>query len=74
MTITVDPVNDAPSFVKGANQTVVEDAGAQTVNPWATALTKGPANESGQTLSFVITANTNTALFSAGPAVIQPAS
>ena len=35
-TITVNPVNDAPSFTKGANQTVNEDAGAQTVASWAT--------------------------------------
>ena len=30
-TITVTPVNDAPSFVVGADQTVTEDAGPQTV-------------------------------------------
>ena len=29
--ITVTNVNDAPSFTKGADQTVLEDAGAQTV-------------------------------------------
>ncbi len=69
VSVTVTCVNDAPSFTKGANQTVLEDAGAQTVNPWATAISPGPANESGQTVSFVITANTNTALFAAGPAV-----
>ncbi|HET7842681.1 MAG TPA: tandem-95 repeat protein, partial [Xanthomonadales bacterium] len=68
-TITVNPVNDVPSFTAGPNQTVNEDAGAQTVNPWATGLSAGPANESGQTLSFNITNNTNAALFSAAPAV-----
>ena len=68
-TITVTAVNDAPSFTAGPNQTVLEDAGAQTVNPWATAISTGPANESGQTVSFVITNNTNAGLFSAGPAV-----
>ena len=67
--ITVTSVNDAPSFTKGANQTVAEDAAAQTVNGWATAISTGPANESGQTVSFVVTGNTNAALFSAGPAV-----
>ena len=67
--ITVTPVNDAPSFTKGADQTVLEDAGAQTVSGWATAISAGPANESGQTVSFVVTDNTNTALFAAGPAV-----
>jgi CSLREA domain-containing protein len=68
-TITVNAINDAPSFTKGANQTVNEDAAAQTVNNWATSLSAGPANESGQALSFQITNNTNSALFSAGPVV-----
>ncbi|HBB95755.1 MAG TPA: hypothetical protein DC054_10225, partial [Blastocatellia bacterium] len=68
-TITVNAVNDTPSFTKGANQTVNEDAGAQTVANWASNISAGPADEAGQTLTFQITANTNTALFSAGPAV-----
>ena len=68
-TITLTPVNDAPSFTKGADQTVAEDAGPQTVNPWATAISAGPADESGQTLTFNVTGNTNAALFGAGPAV-----
>ncbi|MGH8534071.1 MAG: tandem-95 repeat protein, partial [Gammaproteobacteria bacterium] len=68
-TITVNAVNDAPSFTAGGNQTVLEDAGLVTVNPWATAISPGPANESGQTVGFNITGNTNPGLFSAGPAV-----
>jgi hypothetical protein len=36
---------------------------------WATALSAGPADESGQTLSFTVTGNTNPTLFSAEPAV-----
>jgi hypothetical protein len=67
--ITVNSVNDAPSFTKGANQTVNEDAGGQTVNNWATAISPGPADESGQTVTFQVTGNTNAALFSAGPAI-----
>ena len=67
--ITVTAVNDAPSFTKGADQTVAEDAGAQTVTGWATAISAGPANESGQTVSFEVTGNTNAGLFSAGPSV-----
>jgi len=67
--ITVNPVNDAPSFTRGADQTVNEDAGAQTVPGWATAISAGPPDEVGQTLTFNITGNTNAALFSAGPAV-----
>ena len=67
-TITVTAVNDAPSFTKGADQTVLEDAGAQTVAGWATALSPGPANEAGQTLNFIVS-NNNNGLFSAQPAV-----
>ena len=66
--ITVTNINDAPSFTKGADQTVLEDAGAQTAAGWATAISAGP-NESSQTVTFAITANTNPALFSSGPAV-----
>ena len=68
-TITNDDINDPPRFVKGADQTVLEDAGAQNVNGWATAISSGPPDEAGQTVSFTVTANTNAALFSAGPAV-----
>ncbi|WP_165371667.1 beta strand repeat-containing protein [Pseudolysobacter antarcticus] len=70
--INVTAVNDVPSFTKGADQTVLEDSGAQTVNPWATAISAGPADESTQTLSFTLTNNTNAALFSVAP-TISPA-
>src|SRR5207244_7485871 len=53
-TITVLAVNDAPSFTKGANQSVNEDASAQTVAGWATALSAGPPDEAGQTLNFIV--------------------
>ena len=66
--VTVTPVNDAPSFAKGADQTVNENAGAQAVGGWATALGAGPADEAAQALEFVVT-NDNAALFSAQPAV-----
>jgi len=68
VSITVTPVNDPPSFTKGPDQTVSEDAGAQTVAGWATAISAGPPNESGQTLTFLVT-NDNNALFSAQPSV-----
>ena len=67
--ITVTAVNDAPSFIKGANELVLEDAGAQTVAGWATAISQGPANESAQTVLFSVTANTNPTLFSTAPAI-----
>ena len=61
--ITVNPVNDVPSFTKGPDQTVLEDAGAQTVRGWATNISPGPANESGQVVDFIVT-NNNNPLFS----------
>jgi VCBS repeat-containing protein len=68
VTITVNSVNDVPSFTKGSNQTVNEDAGAQSVTSWATAISAGPANESSQTVDFVVS-NDNNGLFSVQPAV-----
>ena len=67
--VTVDCVNDIPSFTKGADETVLEEAGEQTIVDWASDISAGPANESGQTVSFNVTGNTATGLFSAGPAV-----
>ncbi len=68
VTLTVTPINDAPGFTKGADQTVLEDAGAQSVAGWATNINAGPADESGQALDFLLT-NNNDGLFSAQPAV-----
>jgi len=65
---SVTSVNDVPSFTKGANQTVLEDAGAQTPTSWATVLNQGAANESGQTLNFIVS-NNNNALFSSQPSI-----
>ena len=53
--ITLDPVNDAPSFVPGGNVTALANAGAQSL-PWAGGISAGPPNESGQTVSFATTA------------------
>ena len=69
LTITITDVNDPPSFTAGADQTNNEDAGAITVNGWATGISAGPPDEAGQTLTFNITANDNPSLFSAGPSV-----
>ena len=67
-TITVNPVNQPPSFAKGANQSVVKGAGAQTVINWATSISPGGANESAQAVSFLVSSD-NSSLFSAGPAI-----
>ncbi|PSB50817.1 sodium:calcium exchanger, partial [filamentous cyanobacterium Phorm 6] len=67
--IAVNPVNDAPSFVKGPDRTLNRNAGPQTVPGWATAIFPGPANESAQTVSFQVAGNDNAALFSVLPAI-----
>jgi hypothetical protein len=68
-TITVKEVNVAPSFSAGPNQTVAEDSGPSAVAGWATAIDPGPG-ESGQTVSFSVTNDSN-GLFTSGgqPAV-----
>jgi VCBS repeat-containing protein len=68
-TITVDAVNDAPTFTKGANQSVEEGSGAVSVTGWATNISPGPTDEAGQIVSFSVVGNTNPALFSGGPSV-----
>ncbi len=65
--VTINAVNDSPSFTKGADQTINEDAAAQTVNGWATNISAGQG-ESGQTVDFIVT-NDNNQLFSAQPAI-----
>jgi large repetitive protein len=67
-TITIGPVNDAPSFSGGGNQTAVSLLGPQTVPGWATAMTPGPTDESSQTLTFAVT-NDNPGLFATQPAI-----
>jgi hypothetical protein len=63
------PVNIAPSFTRGADQAVLQDAGAQLIPGWATNLSAGPASESGQALNFLVTSD-NAALFTVQPTVL----
>ncbi|MDQ3282910.1 MAG: Ig-like domain-containing protein, partial [Acidobacteriota bacterium] len=67
-TITINAVNDAPSFVKGADQSVGEDSPAQTVGAWASGMLAGPADETGQLLTFNVS-NNNNGLFNVQPAI-----
>ncbi|MEA5570119.1 Calx-beta domain-containing protein [Calothrix sp. UHCC 0171] len=66
--ITINPVNDAPSFVKGADQIIDEDAIAQVIPNWATDISAGAENESQQALKFIVT-NNNDALFVEKPSI-----
>ena len=68
VTITVIPVNQPPSFNKGANQIVNNYDSAQTRVAWATGITPGPANESAQTVNFMVS-NDNNFIFNTQPAI-----
>src|SRR5207244_2738597 len=60
------------TFTKGPDQSATVDGGASPINytvpHWATNISAGAANESGQALNFVVT-NNNNGLFAGQPAV-----
>ena len=61
---TVNSVNDAPTYSAPDSVTSVdEDSGKVTVTGFVSAISPGPADESGQTVGFTITGNTNPSLF-----------
>ena len=66
-TITVNPVNDAPTFTAGGDVETFEDTAFD--QPWASDISPGPPDEAGQSVSFLVTDNTNPGLFSTGPAL-----
>jgi VCBS repeat-containing protein len=66
--LTVDAVNDAPTFALGENISVDEDAGAQTSDGFLTDPIAGPADEADQVLTIDVT-NDNNDLFAAQPAI-----
>jgi VCBS repeat-containing protein len=68
VTITVNSVNDAPVFTKGADQSVLEDAGPQSVTGWATNIAAGPPDEAGQMLTFLVSTD-NPSLFATRPSI-----
>jgi cysteine-rich repeat protein len=67
-TLTVNPVNDPPSFTAANPPAVNEDAGPQTVPGWAT-FSPGPANESAQAVLGYTVTGVTAGFFSAPPAV-----
>ena len=70
VTITINPVNDPPTFNLGANPVSSnEDAGAQSIANYASSISPGPtADEASQTVTFTVN-NDNNALFSVQPAI-----
>lgn len=74
-TIIVSPVNDPPTFQIAGNQSAADENPAtkgpalpQVVTGWASNISLGPANETSQAASFVIT-NSNPSLFASQPTV-----
>ena len=65
--VTVTPVNDEPSFTVGMDQ-LASGTSPITINNFATALSAGPTNESGQTLNFNVS-NNNGTIFTVPPSV-----
>jgi HD domain len=61
------PVNQAPSFLAGAVQAVLEDAGAQSAR-WASSISPGPDSDKGQSVRFNVSTD-NPGLFAVQPAV-----
>lgn len=68
-TVTVNPVNDAPSFTKGDDQFALTNSGPQVVPNWATNLVLGPPDEANQSAAFNIISNSNPSLFSEQPSI-----
>ncbi|MBW4512023.1 MAG: DUF4347 domain-containing protein [Scytonematopsis contorta HA4267-MV1] len=68
--VTVNPVNDAPTFTKGLNQTTTAGAGTQTVLNWATGFNPGPVDEAGQSIdSYIVTVIDNPGIFLTAPTI-----
>ena len=70
-TITINAVNNAPTFTATDPDAINEDAGAQTLSAWAS-FDPGASNESGQSvLNYTVTKVSEPALFASAPAVDQ---
>jgi len=65
--ILVVAVNNPPSFTAGASAVAVWEDSAYS-QAWATSISRGPSDESAQTLTFSLT-NSNPALFSVQPTI-----
>jgi hypothetical protein len=65
-TLSVTPVNDAPSFSIGNSIEIYEDSSQQRYTQWATNIVEGPSNESDQSLMFSMVSN-NPELFTQQP-------
>ncbi len=69
--LSIQDLNDAPSFVKGVDPIVDEDEGALIFPGWANNISPGAANESNQVLTFMLTSagSIGTLAFTSGPTI-----
>lgn len=68
--ITVNPVNDAPTFTIGNNQSVKAGAGQQTIAGWASGFYAGAANESGQKVAeYIVEVINNSSVIQGTPTI-----
>ena len=68
-TLTVNPINDPPSFTASNPPTSQENAGIQTLTGWITSFVAGPVDEGTQTASYTVSNVTNPGLFAVNPAI-----
>ncbi|MBD1899508.1 DUF4347 domain-containing protein [Trichocoleus sp. DQ-A3] len=70
VSIIINPVNDAPSFTLGGNQSIAAGAGAQTVTGWASGFNPGAANESSQSIdNYIVNVTSNPGIFASAPKI-----
>ena len=68
-TVTVNPVNDIPSFTATSPVAVNQNPGAQTLTNWATFSPGGGTDEATQIATYTVSSISNAALFTTAPAV-----
>jgi|GEM_PF-1571962 uncharacterized protein (TIGR02145 family) len=67
--VTVAARNDPPTFAGATDISKTLETTSQTISNWITAISAGPANESGQIVHFEVVADSGSNLFSALPTV-----
>ncbi|MDB9525162.1 ubiquitin-like protein [Oscillatoria sp. CS-180] len=68
-TLTVNPINDSPSFTASNPPTVEENSGLVTVENWASFAAGGGVDEATQTATYVISNISDSNLFVVAPSV-----
>ena len=68
VTLAIAAVNDPPTFTRGPNVSLLMNSGQVSIDDWASDVEPGPANESGQTVTFVLTP-ADAGFFSEQPAI-----